>query len=238
MPGPVVTPAEWHAARLDLLVKEKELTRSLATLRSALRTFPVTALTKPYTLTGPSGPTTLPQLFSGKKQLIIYHFMLSPTDEAGCTGCSFLTDNLPSTLTHLHSRDTSLVLVSRAPIEKIEAFKKRMGWSFPWYSSFESDFNYDFQASLDGEIKKPVEYNYKPVDEGIKGERPGLSVFWKGDGGEVFHTYSSYGRGLDGLLVTYGLLDLTPLGRQEEGEGKKMDWLLHDEYDESEEKKE
>jgi predicted dithiol-disulfide oxidoreductase (DUF899 family) len=139
--------------------------------------------------------------------------MLGPEDEAGCPGCSFLTDNLPSSLSHLNQKDTTLVLISRAPIAKIEKFKKRMGWTFPWYSSFGTDYNFDFHATLD-ETVAPPEYNYKITSPPEKGERPGLTVFLKEED-KVFHTYSTYARGLEGLLGTYALLDMTPLGRQE-----------------------
>lgn len=180
---------------------------------------------KEYSFEGLEDKVTLPELFGGRKQLIVYHFMLGPDDEAGCTGCSFVADNLPSSLAHLHSKDTSLVLISRAPHTKIEAFKKRMGWNYPWYSSFESDFNYDFQVSLD-ETVAPAEYNYKQTYPPEKGERPGLSVFLK-DGSDLFHTYSTYARGLEGLLGTNKLLDVTPFGRRDKG----VDWKLHDEYE-------
>lgn len=159
--------------------------------------------------------------------------MLSPTDKTGCTGCSFLADNLPSTLTHLHSRSTTLALVSRAPIDTILAFQKRMGWThIPWYSSYESDFNYDFQVTLDKEKGQRL-YNYREVGKEEEGERPGMSVFLNGEGegkGDgVYHAYSAYQRGSEGVLGTYALLDLTPLGRQD-GEGGAVGWLLHDEY--------
>ena len=188
--------------------------------------------------------------------------MLAPEDKAGCPGCSFMADNFPSHLQHLNAKDTTLVMVSRAPYEKIKAFKERMGWPFSWYSSYEGDFNYDFHVTNDEEVT-PVMYNvrtslskfpcsfckgkasanlvkqYKTKEEMAndkhkmtKGEGPGLSVFFK-EGDEIFHTYSTYARGLDTLLVTHRLLDITPLGRQE---GDGTDWKLHDEYDEKETK--
>ncbi|RDL40744.1 Uncharacterized protein BP5553_00723 [Venustampulla echinocandica] len=227
MPGKVVSKEEWLVARKELLAKEKAATRARDELYGALRSdFPMVKLEKEYHFTGPNGQVTLGDIAGGNKQLIVYHFMLSPDDEVGCTGCSFLADNLPSSLGHLNSRDTALVLVSRAPLEKIEKFKTRMGWDFPWYSSFGSDFNYDFHASLDSDVTPP-EYNYKPSKRTSKGEAPGLSVFFK-EGDDIFHTYSTYERGLDILLGTHTLLDLTPLGRQDEN--GPVDWKLHDEY--------
>jgi predicted dithiol-disulfide oxidoreductase (DUF899 family) len=202
-----------------------------------MRDFPMVHLDKAYTFEGPSGEVTLLDLFDGRKQLIVYHFMLAPDQEEGCTGCSFLADHIPD-LSHLLSRDTSFVVVSRAPLDKIEAFKKRMGWTFPWVSSFGSDFNYDFHVTLDDRVA-PVEYNYKDKatleKEGktyfTRGEQPGLSVFYH-EGQDIFHSYSTFGRGIEGLLGTYTLLDMTPLGRQEEEPGSKMNWRYHDKYDE------
>jgi predicted dithiol-disulfide oxidoreductase (DUF899 family) len=188
-------------------------------------------VTKSYTFTSNTASTlSLADLFSGRKQLVIYHFMLEPGKEVGCHGCSFLTDNLPSSLTHLNSRDTTFVLVSRAPIEEIEKFRKRMGWTFPWYSSFGTEFNYDFGVTLDPDLGKTT-YNYVDTDEKkkhYKGEFPGLSVFYE-EGGMVYHTYSTYERGLEGVMSTYRLLDMTPLGRRGERE-TEPDWKLHDEY--------
>lgn len=184
-------------------------------------------LEKEYTFDGPDGKVSLSDLFKGRRQLILYHFMLGPDDTVGCHGCSFVADNLPSTLGHLNSRDTTLVFVSRAPLEKIEAYKKRMGWKFPWYSSFGSDFNFDFHVTLDPSVAVP-EYNYKAVDPATKGERPGFSVFFK-EGNELFHTYSTHERGSEPFLVTHSLLDMTPLGRQDGSYGP-MSWKRHDEY--------
>jgi predicted dithiol-disulfide oxidoreductase (DUF899 family) len=189
---------------------------------------------KEYTFDGPNGKVTLDDLFDGRKQLIVYHFMFAPEDEVGCEGCSFMADNLPSAISHLRARETTLVLVSRAPLAKIEKFKSRMGWSHLWYSSFGTNFNYDFHVTNDEGVA-PVQYNYKGKDEImndkdprtrglVKGEGPGMSVFFR-EGGEVFHTYSTYARGLDPVLVMNRLLDITPLGRQDEVELK-----YHDEY--------
>ncbi|KAE9379201.1 DUF899-domain-containing protein [Stipitochalara longipes BDJ] len=218
----IVSREEWLNARKELLVKEKAAARANAAFNEQLRNdFPMVKINKEYTFENPKGKFTLADLFQGRKQLIVYHFMLGPDDEAGCPGCSFLTDNLPSSLTHLNAADTTLVLVSRAPVAKIEQYKKRMSWEFPWYSSFGTDFNWDYNVSLDEAVAKP---QYKPLEEPTKGEHPGLSVFYK-EGNDIFHTYSTYARGLDSLLVTYHLLDLTPLGRVD------IPQKRHDEYD-------
>ncbi len=207
-------------------------------MNAKMRDFPMVHLDKKYTFEGPSGPVTLLDLFDGRKQLVVYHFMMDPEWDEGCTSCSFMADHFPN-LSHLHSRDTSFAAVSRAPLNKIEAFKKRMGWTFPWVSSFRSDFNYDFHVTQDENVA-PVEYNYRDKAtleaEGnayfTKGELPGLSVFYREDQ-DIFHTYSAYTRGFEGLLGTYVLLDKTPLGRQEEGLAVKMaGWRYHDKYDE------
>ncbi|PVH86874.1 DUF899-domain-containing protein [Cadophora sp. DSE1049] len=232
MPGKVVSQEEWLKARKDLLEKEKAATRAAAEFRAQLQNdFPMVKLDKEYTFEGPSGKATLSKLFGGRKQLVVYHFMLAPEQESACEGCCFMADNFPSSLEHLNSRDTTLVVVSRAPIANIEKFKKRMGWNFPWYSSFESEFNYDFHVTLDESIA-PVEYNYMKSSNPEKGERPGLSVFFK-ESDEIFHSYSTYSRGLDPILSTYALLDLTPLGRQDT---KMNHWKRHDEYTEEDTK--
>jgi predicted dithiol-disulfide oxidoreductase (DUF899 family) len=193
-------------------------------------------LEKEYTFTSSTGPITLTDLFDSRPQLLIYHFMFSPDSEEGCSSCSFYADHVPD-LSHLHSRNTSYAAISRAPIEKIEAFKKRMGWTFPWYSSYGSDFNYDFHVSLDDAVV-PVEYNYtdkKTLEEkgmlwATRGEQPGMSAFLK-EGEEVFHTYSAYARGIEKFLGTYLMLDMTHLGRQD---GKKpgLGFSHHDKYEE------
>ncbi len=177
----------------------------------------------------------LAELFEGRRQLIVYHFMFDPSWDAGCPSCSFLVDSIGN-LAHLHARDTTLAAVSRAPMAAIERYRKRMGWTFPWYSSHGSDFNYDFHVTIDPAVTPP-EYNFQVFDGDWTGELPGTSVFLR-DGEEVFHTYSSYARGGDVLLGTYNYLDLTPLGRQEDWEkpegrsdGPFMSWLRrHDEY--------
>ena len=236
--------AEWLGARKALLAKEKEFTRQRDTLNAERRRLPMVRVDKDYVFEGPHGPARLLDLFEGREQLIVYHFMFDPRWDAGCPSCSFLTDNIGH-LAHLHARKTTLALVSRAPLKKTEAYRKRMGWTIPWYSSFGRDFNYDFHVTLD-ETVAPVEYNYTDkavlLEKGesyfTDGESHGLSVFLR-DGDNVFHTYSAYARGTDLLVGTYNYLDMTALGRQEDWEeprgrsdGPFMAWLRrHDEYD-------
>jgi predicted dithiol-disulfide oxidoreductase (DUF899 family) len=242
---PTITSREqWLAARKELLVKEKELTRQRDEVNAERRRLPMVEITKEYILEGSQGKVGLLDLFEGRRQLLTYHFMFDPSWDAGCPSCSLLVDNIGH-LSHLHARNTSLVLVSRAPLDKIEAYRQRMGWTIPWYSSYGSDFNYDFHVTLDQAIA-PVEYNYKDQAEieknpdwvGWSGELPGISAFLR-DGDRIFHTYSSYARGGDLLLGTYNWLDLTALGRQEDWEqppgrsdGAFMAWVRrHDEYE-------
>ena len=195
---------------------------------------------KEYTFEGPKGKVTLADIFEGRKQLIIYHFMLGPDDTEGCPSCSFMVDNIPAYLQHLNSRDTTIALISRAPLEKIESFKKRMGWTIPWYSSFGTDFNYAFSATNDSAVA-PVTSNWEDTDALLKkgqiyytkGEQSGLSVFISGPQEAVYHTYSAYQRGVDRFLATNILLDATPQGRQDTlPKGVKiMSWPHHDRYD-------
>lgn len=202
--------------------KEKEHTRAGDALAAELREMPVVPVTKDYTFTALDGSTkTLEDLFGTKSQLIVYHFMLGPDDEEGCRGCSFAAEHFPD-IRHLGARDTAFTAVSRAPAPKIAAYQQRTGWKFPWVSSNGSDFNYDYMVSVDEDVR-PMEYNYTPKAElearvghsyPAKAELPGLSVF-KLEDGKVYHSYSTYARGLDRLLGTYTLLDMTPLGRQD-----------------------
>ncbi|HEX6873770.1 MAG TPA: DUF899 domain-containing protein [Micromonosporaceae bacterium] len=216
---PIVSRAQWLSERLALLAEEKALTVARDALNARRRRMPMVEIDKSYVFTGPDGEARLVDLFDGRRQLVVYHFMWMAEPDQGCPSCSLLTDNIGH-LAHLHAVDTSLVLVSRAPIDSIERFRHRMGWTIPWFSSFGSDFNYDFHVTNDDTVA-PVQYNYKDratlEAEGIgffaTGDSHGLSVFLR-DGDRVFHTYSSYGRGLDLLLGTYNYLDLTPLGRQ------------------------
>lgn len=242
----IVSRDEWRAARLALLEREKELTRRRDAVNVLRRQLPMVRVEKHYRFEGPGGTVPLLALFEGARQLIVYHFMFDPEWEEGCPACSFLVDNIghPS---HLRARSTRLVLVSRAPLEKILPFKARMGWSVPWVSSFGNDFNYDFHVTMD-EAVAPVEYNYRSKAELLErgeswfteGESHGVSVFLR-QSDAVFHTYSAYARGAEFLLGTYNYLDLTPLGRQEDWEepaGRAdspfLAWVRHHDRYESE----
>ena len=207
----LVTRKEWLVAREQLLAKEKECTHQREALAAARRHMPAVKVEKKYVFEGPRGAVSLGDLFEGRRQLIIYHLMFEPTRTTACKHCSCVMDNIAGTLIHLTARDTSFAAVSRAPIEKIEAWKKRMEWNFTWVSSFKNDFNYDYQVTLDPE-KGYSTHNYRPFD--FRGELPGLSVFIRADG-EILQSYSTYLRGIDVFLPMYHLLDATPLGRQE-----------------------
>jgi predicted dithiol-disulfide oxidoreductase (DUF899 family) len=229
----VVSQSEWLKARKDLLAKEKEFTKTRDALSAARRNLPWTLIEKNYVFDGPNGKETLSDLFGGKSQLMIYHFMLGPGWVQGCPSCSFLADHFDGAAIHLAQRDVSLVVVSRAPLAEIEAYKKRMGWKFSWVSSFGNDFNRDFHVSFTPEEKArgKVEYNYEPTEFPSE-EAPGLSAFIKGEGGNVLHTYSSYARGLDMLVGTYNFLDMAPKGRDEDALPWTMAWVRrHDEYE-------
>jgi predicted dithiol-disulfide oxidoreductase (DUF899 family) len=223
----VVSHAVWLAARKELLVKEKEFTRLRDELSRQRRELPWEKVEKQYIFEAPDGNVTLADLFGKRSQLAIYHFMFGPGWSEGCPSCSYLADHFDGMTIHLANRDVTFAVVSRAPIAEIEAFKKRMGWRFKWVSSFGSDFNYDYHVSFAAEerAKGKVQYNYAemqfPSEEG-----PGLSVFAK-NGNEVFHTYSSYARGLDILVGTYNLLDHVPKGRDEQGLAFSMAWVRH-----------
>jgi predicted dithiol-disulfide oxidoreductase (DUF899 family) len=218
---PQIVPQDvWQVARNDLLIKEKEATRAHDALSAARRRLPMVQIDKQYVFAGPDGPASLHDLFEGRRQLILYHFMFDPNEDEGCQGCSMFVDNIGH-LAHLHARDTSLALVSRAPLTKIEPFKQRMGWNVPWFSSFGSDFNYDFGVTTDG------------------GETFGLSIFLR-DGDHIFRTYFTAGRGVEALGSNWTFLDLTPFGRQENWEDSPAGrpqtppyqwWRHHDKYD-------
>ena len=225
---PVVSSTEWQAAHDAFLVKEKEATRARDALAAARRRLPMLRVDKDYAFDGPDGKADLPDLFEGRRQLLLYHFMFGPNQDAGCDGCSMFVDQIGH-LAHLHARDTSFALVSRAPLAKIAAYRERMGWTIPWYSSFASDFNVDL--GLSPETPAPGVYQ--------DGETFGLSVFLR-DGDSVFRTYFTTSRGVEALGSVWTLLDLTPLGRQELWEdspagypqGKPYEWWRrHDEYD-------
>ena len=220
----VVSPEQWHRARVRLLAEEKEHTRRRDALNAARRRLPMVRVEKRYVFDGLAGPVALAGLFGDSGQLIIQHVMFGPDWDAACPGCTAAVDELSDgVLTHLRSRDTAFTLVSRAPLAKLEAYRAGRGWTVPWYSSYGSDFNYDFQVSLD-EAAGQVQYNYRPEPELLGGERssemPGYSCFLR-DGDEIFHTYSAYGRGTEYIGNTYTLLDLTALGRQEDWEEPK-----------------
>lgn len=226
----IVSRDDWIEARKVHLAREKELSRLRDRLSAERRELPWVKVEKAYIFETPHGKQTLSELFDGRSQLIVYHFMLGPDWEAGCPGCSFLADHIDGPNLHLAHHDVMLLVVSRAPLKKIKAYKERMDWRFKWVSSNGSDFNYDFHVSF---TKEQIEtgkgyYNYEMIDPGID-ELPGLSVFYKDENGDVFHTYSSYARGGDILIGAHNYLDLTPKGRNE---GSIMDWVRrHDEYE-------
>ncbi|HEU0221388.1 MAG TPA: DUF899 domain-containing protein [Paracoccaceae bacterium] len=228
----IVSQPEWLAERLALLEREKAFTRERDALSAARRSLPWIRVEKPYRFQGPEGPVTLADLFGGRGQLVVYHFMFGPEDEEGCKSCSFWADNFNGIGIHLAHRDTALVAVSKAPFAKLDAYRRRMGWSFPWYSAHDTDFNEDFHVTFTpDEIERGAAYyNYRPG--GFRGRQaPGISVFAR-DGGEVFHTYSTFSRGLDMLNGAYHFLDLTPKGRDEEGLPHTMAWVRrHDQYE-------
>lgn len=220
----IVSREEWLVARKELLQKEKDLLRHHDALAAERRRLPMVKVTEHYVFDGPDGRVTLEDLFGSRQQLVVYHFMFDPSWEAGCTGCSFMADTFDGASRHLGARDTSFAAVSRAPIEKLQAFEKRMGWSFRWVSSAGSTFNADFHVSFRPEERETAEYNYARKGFPMP-EAPGVSIFLR-EGGEIFHTYSTYGRGLDPLMATYGYLDLTPLGRHETTR-PPMAWVRH-----------
>src|SRR5579859_3192664 len=227
--NPIVSQEEWVAARKQLLAKEKQLTHLRDEINVARRNLPWVKVAKEYSFEGPNGRETLAQLFDGRSQLIVYHFMFGPEWSEGCVGCSFLSDHLDGSLIHIQNHDVAYVAVSRAPLAKIEAFQRRMGWGFKWLSSFGSDFNYDYHVSFKPEeiARGEVYYNYemqKPHGE----ELHGLSVFYKDAEDAIFHTYSSYARAGENFLGTYQLLDVTPKGRNETGPNFAFpDWARH-----------
>jgi predicted dithiol-disulfide oxidoreductase (DUF899 family) len=224
----VVSREKWLAAREELLNKEKEFNRLRDQLSKERRELPWVKVDKEYVFDAPGGKETLSDLFDGKSQLIVYHFMFGPEWEEGCRSCSFVSDHIDGSIAHLANRDVTLLAVSRAPLSKIEEFKKRMGWRFKWVSSSGNDFNFDYHVSFTKEelAEGKVYYNYamRPFDVE---EGPGVSVFFKNENGEIFHTYSSYARGLDLLIGAYNYLDLVPKGRNEAGLPYTMAWVRH-----------
>lgn len=230
----VVSQAEWLAARKDYLKKEKEFTRLRDELSRQRRELPWEKVEKQYVFEGPGGKVPFAELFGKRSQLVIYHFMFGPGWSAGCPSCSLLADHFDGATIHLANRDVTLAVVSRAPWPEIAAFKQRMGWNFHWVSSFATDFNYDYHVSFTKAERENgrVYYSYG-LTEFPSEEGPGLSVFAKDASGDIFHTYSSYGRGLDILIGAYNFLDLVPKGRDEDGLAFSMAWVRHhDKYSE------
>lgn len=230
-PGNVVSEQEWLVARRDLLAREKELTRLRDQVSEHRRELPWVKVEQEYVFAGPDGKETLAELFAGRSQLIIYHFMLGPGWEEGCKSCSYLADHFDGANIHLPHRDVTLIVVSRAPLPEIQEYQKRMGWRFKWVSSHGTSFNFDYHVSFtpEEEEENKVFYNYEE-QEFMSDELPGLSVFYRDEKGDVYHTYSTYARGLDSLVGTYQFLDLVPKGRNENPEST-MDWVRrHDEY--------
>ena len=230
----VVSRDVWLEARRQLLAREKEATHLRDSVNAERQALPWVKVDKDYVFDTPTGRKSLADLFDGRSQLIVYHFMLGPDWKAGCPGCSFLADHLGGALPHLNHHDVTLVAVSRAPIEQVEAYKKRMGWSFPWVSSFANDFNFDYHVSFseDQLAGKTVFYNFTAMDsaEG-NDELPGLSAFFKDEAGNIFHTYSSYARGFEELVGTLMILDRAPKGRNE---SSTMNFVRrHDEYEDA-----
>jgi predicted dithiol-disulfide oxidoreductase (DUF899 family) len=231
MQNPVVSREEWLEARRALLLQEKEATHLRDKVNAARMAMPWVKVDKDYMFDTTAGRKSLSDLFDGRSQLIIYHFMLGPDWKAGCPGCSFLSDHVDGALPHLNNHDVTWVAVSRAPVDKIEAYKSRMGWSFPWVSSANSDFNFDYHVSFTPEdLKKDrVFYNFSMIEPAhANDELPGLSAFIRNDEGEIFHTYSSYARGPEELIGTLMILDRAPKGRNEDS---TMNFVKrHDEY--------
>jgi predicted dithiol-disulfide oxidoreductase (DUF899 family) len=228
----VLSHPEWLNARKEFLAKEKEFTKMRDELSRKRRELPWEKVEKSYTFEGPNGKETLSDLFGKKSQLLVYHFMFAPEWNEGCPSCSFWADNFNPNVVHLNQRDVSFAAISRAPIAKIESFKKRMGWNFKWLSSGTNDFNYDYYVSFTPEEAKngtPF-YNYKK-EKMPHQDREGASVFYKDDQGTIFHTYSAYARGIDLMNAAYNWLDIMPKGRDEEGLPFSQDWVrYHDRY--------
>ena len=223
----IVSRNQWLAARKALLSREKELTHLRDQIAAERRALPWARLEKNYLFETPDGRKPLADLFDGRRQLLVQHFMLAPGAEQGCKSCSYMADHTDATLAHLAARDTSFVAISRAPLAEIERFKNRMGWKFRWVSSHGTDFNRDFHVTFTPEeiASGTADYNFGGSTKG--GEMPGVSAFWKDDAGEVFHTYSTFGRGVEVMMHTYNLLDLTAKGRDEDGLDFTMAWVRH-----------
>ncbi|HXP05048.1 MAG TPA: thioredoxin family protein [Stellaceae bacterium] len=222
----IVSHEEWLKARLRLLAKEKEFTRLRDELSAARRDLPWERVDKAYVFDGPNGGETLAQLFDGSSQLVVYHFMFAPDWSEGCPSCSWWADNFERNVAHLVHRDVTLIAISRAPLAKLDAFKKQKGWTFKWVSSGGNDFNYDFAVSFRPEALSsgPADYNYRPFKTAMT-ELPGISVFYRDPDGAIYHTYSCYGRGVDMLNAGYHYLDLVPKGRDEDRLPYNQAWV-------------
>ena len=228
----IVSKNEWIDARKVLLKKEKEFTILRDQLSQQRRDVPWVAVDKEYVFDGPNGKETLSDLFNGRSQLIVYHFMYDPNWDVGCPSCSFWSDNFNDIVVHLNQRDVTMIAVSRAPYNKIDAYKKRLGWDFKWVSSFDTDFNFDYHVSFTKEEleKKEAFYNFTIQDPYVS-EQPRVSIFYKNKSNHIFHTYSAYSRGIDIVNTAYNYLDLVPKGRDETGYHFPMAWVRrHDEY--------
>ncbi|MDM4769211.1 thioredoxin family protein [Solimonas sp. SE-A11] len=225
---PVVPHDQWIAERRALLRREKELTRLRDQLAEQRRALPWRRIEQDYAFDTPAGRRSLADLFDGRRQLVVQHFMLGPGWQQGCPSCSFMADHIEGARLHLQQRDITLTAISRAPLAEIERFRKRMGWQFPWASSQGSDFNYDFGVSFKPEerARGEVYYNYE-LQALSEEEVPGISVFYRDDAGQVFHTYSTYGRGVELMMGAYEFIDLTPRGRDEDGLSYPMAWVRH-----------
>ena len=232
--NPVVSREKWLEARRGLLAMEKEETRLRDKVRASRQAMPWVKVDKAYTFDTPAGRKTLADLFEGRSQLMVYHFMFGPEWDAGCPGCSFLADHLGGTLPHLNNHDVTMMVVSRAPLDKIEAYRKRMGWHFPWVSSYGSDFNFDYHVSFTGEelASGKVFYNFRETPtEDAHDELPGMSAFYRDEDGTIYHTYSDYARGGEEILTTLMILDRAPKGRNETSTLSFV--KRHDEYEQS-----
>ena len=228
----VVSREEWLAARQALLAKEKEFNKLRDALSAERRALPWVRIETPYVFDGPQGKVTLADLFGGRNQLVVYHLMFHPEGQVPCKSCSFWIDSLPAHLDHLKQRDVSVAAVSRAPVAKIEGFRQRQGWTIPWVSSNANSFNFDFGVSFTKDQVEAGDVFYNYTTGGYRNEDlPGISVFFKDEAGAVYHTYSTYARGLDMLNATYHYLDITPKGRDEESLRYPMEWVrLRDQY--------
>lgn len=232
---PVLSRDEWIAERKKLLTREKELTRLRDEIARERRALPWVRIDKDYVFDTPEGQRTLAELFDGRSQLLVQHFMFGPGWEEGCPSCSYMADHSDGMIGHLAQRDVTLTAVSRAPLAEIERFRRRMGWRFPWVSSHGSDFNFDFGVSFTPEqvAEDKVDYNYGTSPHSEE-ELPGISAFIKDEAGDVFHSYSTYARGVEVMMGTYNMLDLMPRGRGERDVDHKMEWVRHhDRYEEA-----